>query len=451
MRMKIVSAAFCLFWIACHSLTAQDTSDSAQQNTPSVSSNFTFHKPAISLGSGVYNIYGDVRNKSINPVLGSYAWKLNLSSYIDKNRYYGLNFYFIYGEVAGSQRSWENPSENLNFHTDLVSFGASAEYCFDHFIKNKNFIRPFISLGIENIHFTPKGDLLGENQTPYYYWSDGTMRDAPESGESLQAGIVSRDYVYETDLRQYERNEHELGNYNLTTFALPIEVGVRLSVSPKISIKAGSSLRYTFSDYIDNVASTGTSVKGKKGKDILSYAYISLQYDLHKGRKEKVLTEEGYDYDEFLSLDEDDDLVPDYKDECPETPPGIAVDTLGCPLDEDNDGVPDYLDQEKLSPEGAWVNEDGVSISEEEFLAELALRMEAMSREEVEEYFKTIGKAYISRSVESIPDKFKGLDMDGDGFISFEELLQAIDFYFDGKLDLTVEDIYELNDYFFSQ
>lgn len=43
--------------------------------------------------------------------------------------------------------------------------------------------------------------------------------------------------------------------------------------------------------------------------------------------------------------DSDDDGVPDRKDECPDTPPGVEVDEKGCPLDRDDDGVPDYKDE----------------------------------------------------------------------------------------------------------
>ena len=42
--------------------------------------------------------------------------------------------------------------------------------------------------------------------------------------------------------------------------------------------------------------------------------------------------------------DKDKDGVWDKIDMCPNTPRGVAVDSLGCPLDEDHDGVPDYLD-----------------------------------------------------------------------------------------------------------
>lgn len=42
--------------------------------------------------------------------------------------------------------------------------------------------------------------------------------------------------------------------------------------------------------------------------------------------------------------DSDKDGIWDKIDMCPETPRGVAVDSVGCPVDEDHDGVPDYLD-----------------------------------------------------------------------------------------------------------
>jgi OmpA-OmpF porin, OOP family len=43
--------------------------------------------------------------------------------------------------------------------------------------------------------------------------------------------------------------------------------------------------------------------------------------------------------------DTDNDGVPDPKDQCPNTPKGCKVDTKGCPLDTDNDGIIDCEDQ----------------------------------------------------------------------------------------------------------
>ena len=58
-------------------------------------------------------------------------------------------------------------------------------------------------------------------------------------------------------------------------------------------------------------------------------------------------------------MDSDGDGVPDDRDQCPNTPAGVAVDAVGCPLDTDGDGVPDYQDQCPDTPAGAEVNSLG--------------------------------------------------------------------------------------------
>ena len=52
----------------------------------------------------------------------------------------------------------------------------------------------------------------------------------------------------------------------------------------------------------------------------------------------------GIEFDFGKTPDADMDGVSDYKDKCPNTPTGVAVDAKGCPVDTDGDSVPDYLD-----------------------------------------------------------------------------------------------------------
>ena len=61
-------------------------------------------------------------------------------------------------------------------------------------------------------------------------------------------------------------------------------------------------------------------------------------------------------------VDTDHDGVPDYLDQCPETPAAAIgfVDSVGCPLDSDGDGVPDYMDQCPNTPAAAYGMVDSV-------------------------------------------------------------------------------------------
>ncbi|MBW2465962.1 MAG: OmpA family protein [Deltaproteobacteria bacterium] len=61
----------------------------------------------------------------------------------------------------------------------------------------------------------------------------------------------------------------------------------------------------------------------------------------------------------FLEKDSDGDGVGDSRDLCPDTPEGVKVDNVGCPLDRDGDGIPDYLDKCPDTPSGIMVDELG--------------------------------------------------------------------------------------------
>lgn len=62
--------------------------------------------------------------------------------------------------------------------------------------------------------------------------------------------------------------------------------------------------------------------------------------------------------------DSDHDGVIDKKDECPETPFSVVVDSKGCPFDTDGDGVPDYLDKCAKTPPEAYnrIDQDGCPV-----------------------------------------------------------------------------------------
>jgi hypothetical protein len=160
---------------------------------------------------------------------------------------------------------------------------------------------------------------------------------------------------------------------------------------------------------------------------------------------------EGYDYD--LIGDEDGDNVFDINDKCLNTPNGLAVDTAGCPDDTDKDGVADYMDKQNFTPMGAIVDKDGVEIPDNLLWDNLGL--EALPRDQVEALLAITNNmsAGSGRRVGAmeIPEKFKSLDTDGDGYISFDEVLKTIDSFFDFDTELNTSDIYELNDFFFAQ
>ncbi len=309
-------------------------------------------------------------------------------------------------------------------------------------------------MGIETLQFDSKADYLDRNGLPYHYWSDGTIRTVSEKvGDPGNTHLTQRDYVYETDLRKKDRSG--LGNYGQMTFAIPVDVGFDFIISNRVTLRAATSLHYTFTDVIDDMTSQSKNpdYRGKSGNDMYTFTYVSLHLDLFSSPKTKVV-EDVYasldDFDMAMYDDEDNDGVFDGFDECPGTPEGVPVDSLGCPFDTDLDGIPDYLDREVSAP-GAIVDEYGVEIKDETVIA--FLEMQAIKRSDVEAYLAMYkGQNKVRRSGPIvIPDKFKKVDIDRDGYISFDELLRTIDNYFDGTSDYTPNDIKELNNFFFEQ
>lgn len=409
------------------------------------------YKPVVSVGYGVLNFYGDVRNSSRLPVIGNPAFRVNVTTYIDNNRYFAANFYFLGGTLTGEQRSVSDLSRNLNFSSGIYSVGLSARYEFGHLIPAEMRFRPYMGIGLEQLNFNTKGDLFNSRGEKYFYWPDGSIRNLSDNEPGAALPLV-RDYVYETDLRSWERSQYGLGDYNPRSLAVPLEIGFTMKVSQRVFFSLGTAYHYTFTDFIDNVAFEGTNIQGKGGNDAFMFTHATLHFDMFSDPATRTveLLFADVELDPIFFEDEDGDFVLDFADQCPGTPYGVEVDSVGCPLDSDNDGVPDYLDKEPDTPEGTWVDKNGVTVTEDDFLISLH-RDAALKREDLDAYMEMLESKYRGRSVVEIPEKFMQIDTDGDGYISFEELLWVIDDYFDFEVDLTLEELRQVNEFFFSQ
>lgn len=410
------------------------------------------YKPVVSFSYGVLSFHGDVTNSMNSPVVGNSAVKVNMATFIDKKQHFVANFNFMVGRLNGNEYSYSDISRNLNFETELYSIGLNIEYRFGHLFPATSLVRPYVSLGLENLNFSAKGDLKNISDMPYYYWSDGTIRDLDEGTPGL-SNVIYRDYVYETDLRLRESQEFGLGNYSQTTFGIPVGLGLHFRIDRRAFFSLGMSYHYAFTDVLDNVAYEGTNIQGAKGNDSYIFSHLSLHFDLFSDPATRTvdLLYADVEFDPLFFDDEDGDFVLDVADRCPGTPFGVEVDTLGCPLDVDQDGVPDYLDKEMESAPGAWVNEDGETVAEEDFLVLMQQRNEAMQREDVASYLEIIMGEYRLSSAVEIPEQFKPLDENNDGYISFNELLKTVDLYFDFQVDLDLEELRQVNEFFFSQ
>ncbi len=416
------------------------------------------YKPVIGFGIGTYNFFGDVRDPRQNPLNGTFGYKVNISTFVDNKHYIRANFFFMGGALSGNERSYNDLRRNMNFRSDILVFGVNLNYDFDNFYKKYRRVHPFISVGFEVLTFNSKIDSFTNIEGVdyrYHYADDGNIYNLPPSSLDPNLRVIQRDYNYETDLRQYDWG---LGEYPQYAFAVPVDVGLDFWLSDRIMFRLGASYHFTFTDVIDHVSyenDPGTgAVVGDKRYDDFMYTYFSLHLDLFSSKKTLAVQRLFADLELDLTLigDEDNDGFMDGWDQCPETPFGIETDTTGCPLDDDYDGIPNYLDDEPLSRYGAFVDERGVEISEDNLINKLDMSA-AVPRKDVELYLRTPSSysRYEGAKYEEIPGKFVKVDADGDGYISFDEILDEIDSYFDFESELNSDDIYELNDFFFSQ
>jgi len=461
-RICLIKAAALLFFLLLSAMSMKAQEDELERLLNEEVENINpVYKPVVGFGAGVLNYFGDIKNNYYSPTIGTLGYKINLSTFIDNKRVLRGDFFFMGGKLNGNERSYTDPSKNFNFQTSIYNFGFDVNYDFDHFYRKKERrIHPFVSIGFSTLLFNSRMDSTGRiydtdgnsAEAPYNYWSDGTIRDIPESlGNADLSHLMKRDFTYETPLRQ---NDWGLGQYAQYAFIIPFDFGLDMQLSDRLMIRLANSFCYTFSDAIDHVSSKNKEGRiGKKGNDLFNFTYLSLHLDLFSSAKtlkiERLFRE--LEFDPMLFGDEDNDGWMDGWDNCPGTPLGVATDSTGCPIDSDKDGIYDYLDKEQFSRSGAYVNDNGVEITEES-LATLLDHSMAVGRNEIDFYIRRPDSFSGRRSGNlQIPDKFKSVDADKDNYISFDEMLKEIDRYFDFESQLTAGDIYELNSFFFSQ
>ena len=401
------------------------------------------YKPVLGIGVGVFNFFGDVNDNFRNFSAGQPGVRFTVSTFIEKKHRWKLDFFFLHGSVTGNERNLER---NLNFHSKITSIGAVIHYDFANIIDLKKLsVSPYLEAGIGTLQFGAKGDLKDSQGNPYFYAPDGTIRNSLDE-------LASRDFTYESDLRGL--NLYGQGKYTQFGAAFPVGIGFTASLSKRVSMRVGTTFNFTSTDLIDNVSSKGTGVEANNRPDFFSFSFISIHLDLFS-QPDVVTIEKMYadfEIDDILTGDEDGDWILDFSDQCPNTPFGVEVDSLGCPLDGDKDGVPDYLDEELNTPFPAYVDNLGQQISDS-VLIEMQKPGEAIPREDLEYYLlmaRESDEKIKSRPI-GVPLKFKEFDLDQDDYLSFDELLDGITKFFDFKTFLSLKDIYEMMEFYFIQ
>ena len=330
-------------------------------------------RPRLGVGTGVMAYYGEVQNyqKKFSPTVNRFGGLVYANAPVSKM--FNVEFSATYFKIAANERTLKR---NFNFESRIRMGTVMVYYNFYPFFQeNRASFHPFIGTGFSSFEFLSKTDFYDANGNQYFYWSDGSIMSLDEDDPlaSTDAVPLTRDYSYETDLR--ELNADDLGKYREQSVSIPISLGVEWHLSPRWDFRVATTYNFTFTDLIDNISPAGTGIReGDIKKDRLLLTYVSLSYDLKFGKDKEgefpnSMDEEGIPlYAYWDPNDFDKDGVIDALDKCPATPLEALVTEDGCPIDTDKDGVPDYFDDEPGTLEGSYVNKFGVTITESDFI-----------------------------------------------------------------------------------
>jgi hypothetical protein len=431
--------------LAFVSLFAVVNSVNAQTDTPKQK-----QLPSVALGVGILSFNGDIGNgvnlSSFSRIRGGY----NLTVEERIGKYIGVSLNGLYGKLSDSERG---KTRNLNFQSQIIQGDLNLVVHFDNdlIFKRSSVFAPYITVGFGYLKFDPRGDLRDKNGIAYNYWSDGTIRTLAETdpGATTATPTIQRDYTYETKLID------STTNYPRAAFSIPIGVGFNLKITDNFGINLGATYYLALTDYIDNVKSGSN--------DRFIFANVALKYSIGKAQEDNDPRFNTVDFSSLDKMDSDGDGVNDGDDRCPGTPKGVKINNHGCPEDADNDGVPDYKDKEPNTPKGAIVDENGVTQTDK-MIADQQASRDSLATERSElfnenpsmSYLKSVDEKVTEKrktgsTTSNIPASLKSADKNNDGYISSDEITAAIDSFFEGDSDFTVEKLNALIDYFFEQ
>ncbi len=134
---------------------------------------------------------------------------------------------FLFGKVSGCDSLHkEYRDRNLSFSSPITEFSVVAELNFLKLYNSvgSNHFAPYIFAGLGLFSFNPTAT-----------YTDGTVYELQSLGTEGQ-GL-----------------EDMPKKYSLTHFAIPFGIGFRFNIGRYISLGAEWGLRYTFTDYIDDV------------------------------------------------------------------------------------------------------------------------------------------------------------------------------------------------------
>jgi hypothetical protein len=238
----------------------------------------------MGLNLGVTNYFGDLGNEpwvqtgSTSPGVALTFRNFSGGTTVGGYRYRPLSWEFRlswnrlqYDETKpiGNQTGFElrNYGRGINFRNDL--FGAAFHVTYTLFENPRAPLHHqraafFVFGGVGAYYGKPMADLFRgdiDMDNKYYFWPDGTIRDADYKASGGQANIIEKDGTYETDLSDwmtegsgYKGEGKSTSAYDFINVGFPLGCGIRWGLSEKITMSAEFGYYFFLTDYLDDVS-----------------------------------------------------------------------------------------------------------------------------------------------------------------------------------------------------
>lgn len=183
----------------------------------------------IGVGAGVSFYLGDLNPKKVfydSRACASVFYRYNIDTR------WAFRFSGSYGRIMANDADFDNP-RNLNFRNDLGEIAAIMEVNFVNFFTGSKQHRftPYLAFGAALCFSNPQG-----------------LYPDPVSGSSRWVALRPL-HTEGQGLSQYNVKE-----YSLAQFAIPFGLGFKVSISEHVALGVEWMMRWTVTDYLDDVS-----------------------------------------------------------------------------------------------------------------------------------------------------------------------------------------------------
>jgi Domain of unknown function (DUF6089) len=203
---------------------------------------------------GGSNYYGDLSNNSV--MLSQTHPSASIIGRYNINDKWAVKGNLGYGRISGDDAlgsSAFRKARNLSFYSDIYEFSAQVEFNLLKNTRGKNKLIPYVFTGIGVFNFNPKAKL------------GSTYYELQPLGTEGQGTTLYND-------RQ---------KYALTTLCIPLGFGLKQKVSERFTIGFEVGVRFTFTNYLDDVSSTYADPRVIRA----AYGTIAAQLSDRSGEK----------------------------------------------------------------------------------------------------------------------------------------------------------------------